>query len=162
MKILPFITLSLFTLMSVVPVALAHDNPTQDNAENESRETIEQQFQYAIPDMPGKVITSISVEYPPGASTPAHHHGDAFVIGYVLEGSIRSRVDGETNIYRVGESWTENPGASHELSENASETEPARILAIFIADAEQKELVEMEQESHQPEPEDKPSSEDDG
>lgn len=138
MKKLPLIVVPLFALIATVPPSLANEN-----AAGESRETVEQEFRYEIPNLPGKVVTSLSVEYPPGASTPAHMHGDSFVIGYVLEGSIRSRVDGETNVYGVGESWTENPGASHELSENASETEPARILAIFISDARQEELVEM-------------------
>ncbi|WP_223119704.1 cupin domain-containing protein [Salinicola corii] len=137
MKKLPSIVVSLFAFIATVP-SLADENTA-----SASRETVEQEFRYEIPNIPGKVVTSLSVEYPPGASTPAHMHGDAFVIGYVLEGSIRSRVDGKTNVYGVGESWTENPGASHELSENASATEPAKILAIFISDARQEELVEM-------------------
>lgn len=90
MKKLPSIVVSLFAFIATVP-SLADENTA-----SASRETVEQEFRYEIPNIPGKVVTSLSVEYPPGASTPAHMHGDAFVIGYVVEGSIRSRGDGET------------------------------------------------------------------
>ncbi|ERL52910.1 cupin domain-containing protein [Halomonas huangheensis] len=148
MKKLPLMAISLIMLTGTGSMSQAHESTVSDT----TRETVEQEFRHEIPNVPGKVVTGLVVEYPPGASTPAHMHGDSFVIGYVLEGSIRSRVDGETNIYGVGESWTEDPGASHEVSENASETQPARILAIFISDTQQKELVEMAQGVRQPAP----------
>src|SRR5262249_43545190 len=66
----------------------------------------------------------------------AHYHADsAFVTGYVLSGSIRSEVnDGKTQVFHAGEHWTEQPGAYHPISENASATEPASLLAIFVVD----------------------------
>jgi quercetin dioxygenase-like cupin family protein len=71
-----------------------------------------------------------------------HRHGSAFVIAYVLSGSIRSKVNnGEEKIYHAGESWTEMPGDHHVIGENASETEPAKLLATFIADDKEKNLV---------------------
>jgi len=142
MKKLPSMALSLVALIAAAPPCLAHES-VADASEEASRETVKEEFRYGIPTMPGKVVTSLSVEYPPGASTPPHRHGDAFVIGYVLEGSIRSQVDGEMTVYGVGESWTERPGASHEVSENASDRLPAKVMAIFISDAEQQALVEM-------------------
>ncbi|MBC8748253.1 quercetin dioxygenase-like cupin family protein [Paraburkholderia sp. WC7.3g] len=61
---------------------------------------------------------------------------------YVLSGAIRSRVDnGAERIYHAGESWTEKPGAHHRVSENASTTEPAKLLAIFVADTNDPQLV---------------------
>jgi hypothetical protein len=83
---------------------------------------------------------------PSCGATPAHHHrSSAFVLGYVLSGEIRSQVDGgQIRVYRAGESWKENPGALHGISENASATEPARLLAIFVTDTGDTELTTSE------------------
>jgi quercetin dioxygenase-like cupin family protein len=60
----------------------------------------------------------------------------------VLEGSIRSKIDnGNEIVYHAGQSWSEKPGAHHRISENASSTEPAKLLAIFVADSGEKDLV---------------------
>ena len=82
------------------------------------------------------------VEYQPGGSNPAHTHPDsAFIYATVLEGAIRSKVnDGPEKVCRAGESWAEVPGDHHAVSANASETEPARLLAVFVVDTE-KNLV---------------------
>src|SRR5215470_17232863 len=100
------------------------------------REAITPAFQEAIPNIPGKSLVGIVVSYPPGGTSPAHHHArSAFVTGYVLSGSIRSKVnDGKTQVFRAGEHWTEPPDAYHPITENASATEPASLLAIFVAD----------------------------
>ena len=81
--------------------------------------------------------------YQPGGKSPPHHHArSAFVIGYVLSGSIRSQVNGgEVQVFRAGEHWTEAPGAHPDISENASATEPASLLAIFIADTNETVLT---------------------
>ena len=62
--------------------------------------------------------------YPPGRAAPPQHHArSAFITAYVLSGSIRSPVDnGKVQMSRAGESWTEAPGAHHQISENASAT----------------------------------------
>jgi quercetin dioxygenase-like cupin family protein len=88
-----------------------------------------------LPNVPGKSLSSVLVDYPPGAASAPHRHGDASVYAYVLAGAIRSEVDdGPVRIYRAGDSWFEPPGAHHTVSENASATEPARLLAVFVAD----------------------------
>ncbi|HJU11016.1 MAG TPA: cupin domain-containing protein, partial [Candidatus Binataceae bacterium] len=70
----------------------------------------------------------------------------AFVVGYVLSGAIRSKVNnGEERVYHAGQYWTEKPGVLHAVSENASDKEPAKLLAIFIVDAHEKNLVTFEQ-----------------
>jgi quercetin dioxygenase-like cupin family protein len=82
------------------------------------------------------------VDYKPGGKSLPHRHGSAFVVAYVLSGSIRSRVNnGEYKIFRAGESWAEAPGDHHIMSENASETEHAKLFATFIADNKDKNLV---------------------
>lgn len=94
-------------------------------------------FQEAISNIPGKSLIGIVVSYPPGGKSPAHTHANsAFITGYVLSGAIRSKVnEGETQVFHAGEHWTEPPGgAHHSISENASDTEPASLLAIFVVD----------------------------
>jgi len=88
----------------------------------------------ALPHVQGKNITTVVVEFPPGGYSPPHHHGGSVTV-YVLSGVIRSQLQGQPPIvYRAGESFFEPPGAVHLLAENMSATEPARILAVFVAD----------------------------
>ena len=90
------------------------------------------------------------VTYPPGGTSPSHTHAkSAFITAYVLSGSIRSQVDdGEVKVYKKGESWSEAPGAHHTVSENASKTEPASLLAIFVVDSSEKELTTFDAHKH--------------
>jgi quercetin dioxygenase-like cupin family protein len=88
----------------------------------------------ALPHVQGKRITTMVVEFPPNGFSPPHHHGGSVTV-YVLSGVIRSQLQGQPPIvYRAGESFFEPPGAVHLLAENMSATEPARILAVFVAD----------------------------
>jgi quercetin dioxygenase-like cupin family protein len=98
-------------------------------------------FRTAIANVKGKTMTGIIVDFKPGYVVPPHRHGNAFVVAYVLSGSVRSKVDdGEVKIFHEGESWTEAPGAHHAVAENASKTEPAKVFVIFVADDKEKEL----------------------
>jgi quercetin dioxygenase-like cupin family protein len=90
-----------------------------------------------LPNAPGKTMTVITVDYAPGQRSGPHHHaGSAFLYARVLSGAVRSEVAGQgpARVYRAGEGWTEGPGAHHLVSENASATEPASILVVFVAD----------------------------
>ena len=106
------------------------------------RETVTVAADKPIPNVPGKRLVSHIVDYPPGVSSASHRHGSAFVYAYVISGEIRSQVDDEpARVYRPGETWFERPGSYHRVSENASDTKPARLLAVLIVDAEEKQLV---------------------
>ena len=85
--------------------------------------------------MPGKNLTAVVVSYAPGGKSGAHHHAGS-VFAYVLSGAIRSEnsATGPAKVYQAGESFFEPPGSEHLVSENASATEPASLLAIFVAD----------------------------
>jgi quercetin dioxygenase-like cupin family protein len=87
-------------------------------------------------DVAGKSLETVTVSYPPGAKSAAHHHAkSAFIMAYVISGAIRSQLEGEpARIYHAGETWSEAPGAHHTISENASATEPAELLAVFLVD----------------------------
>ena len=86
--------------------------------------------------VPGKSLHTVTVRYPPGARSAAHHHAkSAFIMAYVISGAIRSQLEGEpARVYHAGETWSEAPGAHHTISENASATEPAELLAVFLLD----------------------------
>jgi quercetin dioxygenase-like cupin family protein len=84
--------------------------------------------------VPGKTVTVEIVEFPPGAIAPEHHHAGS-VTAYILSGTLRSQLGGGLPAdYEAGESFFEPPGAIHVLAENPSLTEPARFMAIHIAD----------------------------
>jgi quercetin dioxygenase-like cupin family protein len=93
-------------------------------------------FAYDLPNRPGQKVTGVLVEYAPGDSSPPHHHTTGgSVVAYVLDGAIRSQVNGgPVTVYQAGESWLEPPGAAHSVSANASTSEPARLLAVFVAE----------------------------
>ena len=83
-----------------------------------------------------KVSRGVLVEYGPGGTSSAHTHPKpAFIYATVLEGAIRSSVNnGPVVTYRAGQSFSEMPGDRHSVSENASKTEPAKLLAVFVVD----------------------------
>ncbi|MGA8330519.1 MAG: cupin domain-containing protein [Mycobacterium sp.] len=93
-------------------------------------------FEQPVTNIPGKSVIAQEVSYAPGAKGAPHRHSNsAFTMAYVVSGSIRSQVEGEPlHVYYAGQTWQENPGAHHIVSENASTTEPAKLLAVFVAD----------------------------
>lgn len=122
-------------LASTIAVpASAHDGQT---------ETVTPKFAEAIPNIPGKSLVVVEVDYAPGAASPPHRHAkSAFIYAYVISGEIESKVnDGVTRVFKAGESWSEPPNASHSISRNASKTKPAKLLAVFVVDADDKALT---------------------
>jgi quercetin dioxygenase-like cupin family protein len=100
-------------------------------------------YNHALPNVPGKSMKGVLVEYGPGGSSSAHTHPkSAFIYATVLEGAIRSSVnDGPVVTYRTGQSFSEMPGDRHAVSENASKTAPAKLLAVFVVDTDEKVLT---------------------
>ena len=100
-------------------------------------------FERAIPNIPGKSLIALVVTYPPGGKSPSHRHaGSAFIYAHVLSGAIRSQIDDEpAKVYRVGEGFYEVPGSYHRVSENASDREPASLLAVFIVDSKDNSVT---------------------
>jgi quercetin dioxygenase-like cupin family protein len=88
-------------------------------------------------------VKAVVVDYAPGGASPAHTHArSAFIYAYVVSGAIESQVnDGPKRVYRAGESFYETPGSHHGVSRNASATEPARLLAVFVVDTGDKVLT---------------------
>jgi quercetin dioxygenase-like cupin family protein len=82
-------------------------------------------FDHALPNVPGKSMRGILVEYGPGVASTGHTHPrSAFIYATVLEGAIRTSVnDGPAVVYRAGQAFPEMPGDRHTLDENPSKTE---------------------------------------
>lgn len=92
----------------------------------------------ALPKLDGDHLraTLVEVYYGPGETSPPHSHPCA-VVGYVVEGAIRTQVKGEAlAVYKAGESFYEAPDGIHAISANASVTEPAKFVAYFVCDHE--------------------------
>lgn len=100
-------------------------------------------YQHELPNVPGKSIKGVLVEYGPGGYSPGHTHPkSAFIYATVLEGAIRSQVnDRPVMIYKAGQNFSELPGERHTVSANASDTEPAKLLAVFVVDTNETELT---------------------
>ena len=96
-----------------------------------------------LPNVPGKSIKGVLVEYGPDGYSPGHTHPkSAFIYATVLEGAIRSQVnDGPVTTNKAGESFSELPGDRHGVSANASKTEKAKLLAVFVVDTNETELT---------------------
>lgn len=109
----------------------------------QERETVKAVFEHPLPNVKGKRMVAVVVNYPPGAKSSAHRHAaSAFIYAYVLSGAVRSQVGDEpAKIYHAGEGFHELPGSHHRISENASETEPANLLAVFVVDSKDSPLT---------------------
>ena len=89
---------------------------------------------YALPNVPGKRVTIVRVFYGPGGFSAAHRHAGS-VTAYITKGEIRSQLGGgPIETFAVGQSFFEPPGSTHLVSANASNTEPAELIAVFVAD----------------------------
>jgi quercetin dioxygenase-like cupin family protein len=89
---------------------------------------------HALPNVPGKRVTIVRVIYGPGGFSRPHQHAGS-VTAYVTKGEIRSQLGGgPVQTFKVGETFFEPPGATHLVSANASTTEPAELVAVFVAD----------------------------
>jgi quercetin dioxygenase-like cupin family protein len=130
-------------IVAVTCAALAAAAAGPVSARAGQAETVTPKFDQAIANIPGKSLVVVEVDYAPGAASPPHRHAkSAFIYAYVIAGEIESKVnDGETRIYKAGESWSEPPNASHPISRNASKTKPAKLLAVFVVDSDDKPLT---------------------
>ena len=102
--------------------------------------TVRPILQHDLPDVPGKQVSMVIVEFEPGAASSPHRHPGS-VVAYVLEGSVVSEVDPDKPVtYHVGQTWYELPMHTHRIARNASKSRPAKILAVLISEKGQ-ELV---------------------
>ena len=125
-------------LVATLPLgSVLADEPTSKNPK------VTLVYQHELPNVPGKSIKGVLVEYGPGGYSPGHTHPkSAFIYATVLAGTIRSQVnDGPVTTYKAGQSFSELPGDRHGVSANASKTKPAKLLAVFVVDTNETELT---------------------
>jgi len=129
---------SILSLLAAVSIALSGTAAAHDVSE-----TVKPNFSMAIPNIPGKSLIAVDVLYPPGGASHTHTHAkSAFIYAYVVSGSVVSKVNDEPeHVYKAGESFFEEPGSLHVVSRNASKTRPAKLLAVFIVDSDDKKLT---------------------
>ncbi len=90
----------------------------------------------ALADFPGHEVVVITLDIPPGGASPPHRHPGHHVFGYVLEGSYKLKLDqGPETVLSKGETFHEAPGQLHAVSANASQTEPAKVLAVMVVES---------------------------
>ena len=133
---------SVFVKLALTAIAIGVTPGLAQNLEQ-----VKPVFERIIPNAQGKSMVAVIVSYPPGGKSPAHHHAQsAFIYAYVLSGAIRSQVGDEpAKVYRVGEGFYEVPGSHHRISENASDKEPASLLAVFVVDTNDNPLTTPDQ-----------------
>lgn len=87
-----------------------------------------------LPNVPGKSQTTVLVEFPPLAYSPAHRHPGS-VTAVVVEGTVRSQLQGTPAAdYQAGQSFFEPPGTLHVFAENPDPVRTAKLLAFFVTD----------------------------
>lgn len=135
-----------------VAVMLAPAGDAEPTPEKSDRKPVVRPVFNQATNVPGKSFEAVTVSYPPGAKSAAHHHAkSAFIMAYVMSGTIRSQVEGEPErVYHAGETWSEAPGAHHTVSENASATEPAELLAVFLVDTGDGPLTTEDSAENEP------------
>jgi len=122
--------LSMLVLVAAMPVAPAS---SQQPAPATQVTTL---LKEAIAEFPGREIIMITLDIPPGAGSPPHRHPGHHIFGYVLEGSYRLKLDqGAERVLTEGQTFHEAPGQLHAVSGNASQTEPAKVLAFIVAES---------------------------
>ncbi len=114
------------------PMAWTQVDTTQAEAKDRARVVLA----HTLPILDGSHLKAsvVEVHYGPGESSPQHSHPCA-VVAYVVEGAIRTQVKGEPQaIYKAGDAFYEAPNGIHEVSANASRTQPATFIAYFLCD----------------------------
>jgi quercetin dioxygenase-like cupin family protein len=98
--------------------------------------TVTTLLQQALAEVPGREVVMITLDIPPGASSPPHRHPGHHVFGYVLEGSYKIKIDqGPERVLTKGQTFHEAPGQLHAVSANASQTEPAKVVAFLVVES---------------------------
>src|SRR5262252_9070977 len=120
-------------LISLLAAAALHDGAAAAQQGNSPKPTRRDVISQELPGEPQRDISLIEVTYPPATGAPPHLHANG-VMAFVVSGTIVSKVgDGTEQTFHAGDAWWEPPGAIHRVSRNASSTDPARLLAIYVA-----------------------------
>lgn len=124
-------TLVLAVLSTAATVSAGWAHSVEANPVGVERQML---YQIPLPNFPDQMVTALTIEIAPGAEVGPHRHG-GFVYVYLLQGTVRSQMEGEDVIeYVAGQSWIERTDALHTQTVNPSLTEPAKFLAVIYSD----------------------------
>jgi quercetin dioxygenase-like cupin family protein len=129
---------SLWSAPRTLPLAVALlAGPSAGWAGPASDAVVERLISEQLPDVAGRELDMITVQYPPGGASAPHRH-DAYALVYVLEGAVQMGIRGRNPvILRAGQTFLERPEDVHQVSRNASATQPAKFLVVFLKKAGQ-------------------------
>ena len=90
-----------------------------------------------------KLVRGARIRFAPRQPTGFHRHPIS-VVGVVTAGSFIIKKEGEPEkVVKAGEPFFEAAGVTTERFDNASDTEPAEIVAFFLTDTKDRPLIEM-------------------
>lgn len=145
-----FIGVAVAVCCGLVAAQFVWSREAASSAHSDAKDRARILISRALSQMDGNHLKAVLLEvhYGPGESSQPHSHPCA-VVGYVVEGAIRSQVKGEPEItYKAGESFYEAPNGVHQVSANASATEPAKFVAYMICDHDAPLSVDPQQHIH--------------
>jgi len=120
-------------LISLLAAAALQEDTAAAEQGNSPTPTRRDVIRQELPGEPRRDISLVEVTYPPATGSPPHLHANG-VIAFVVSGSIVSKVgEGSEQTFHAGDAWWEPLVAVHRVSRNASSTETARLLAIYVA-----------------------------
>jgi len=128
--------LAVILLMAPLGNPIAWTQLSIDTTHPKAKDRARVALAHALPKLDGARLKAsvVEVHYGRGESSPPHSH-PCSVVGYVVEGAIRTQVKGEPEaIYKAGQAFYEAPNGIHAVSANASQTEPATFIAYFVCD----------------------------
>jgi quercetin dioxygenase-like cupin family protein len=124
-----------FVVLAIMLGALAV-GPARSQQQPAPATKVSTLLKQAIAEFPGREIVMITLDIPPGGGSAPHRHPGHHIFGYVLEGSYRIKLDdGAEKTLTKGQTFHEAPGQLHAVSANASQSEPAKVLAFIIAES---------------------------
>ena len=80
------------TIIAATCAALAFSMTSLIYAHDSEAQTVTKNFEAVIPNIPGKSLIAVEVDYAPGAASPSHTHAkSAFIYAYVISGETESK-----------------------------------------------------------------------
>lgn len=123
------------TMSATMPPAMAQQPAPATTVATRATE-VTALMKQALGDVPGREVVVITLDIPPGGGSAPHRHPGHHIFGYVLEGSYKLKLDqGDEKILTKGQTFYEAPGQLHAVSANGSATEPAKVLAVIVAES---------------------------
>lgn len=154
MTVSRMLVLAVTLLMAGLGTPMAWIQCSIGEPHSELKERARVALSHALPRLDGTHLKAsvVEVHYGPGESSPQHTH-PCSVVGYVVEGAIRTQVKGEPEaIYKAGEAFHEAPNGIHEVSANASQTQPATFIAYFVCDHDTPLSINVPEDNYAKEP----------